>query len=348
MNKIQIMNYNNKTKGRVICLFFVFAALAGCKNENKVHKNNVEGSALGTTYHITYLGTQLDSVDNKVDSIVFAVNHGLSTYQKNSLVTCYNTNSNEIWSDPNEAKHFENDMQHMVEMVSLSKTISNETNGAFDPSAAQLFSLYDQAKKDGVLMDNEKVEECLSHQGMQKVQFDEQGYPYKLDSFVQLNFNAIAKGYLVDIIADYLDSNGVDNFMVEVGGEMRVKGHNADSKSWQVGINVPLIQANSDDFFKILELQNVSLATSGNYQNYYEVDGEIIGHTLDPRSGEPVISNLKSVSILHDYCAVADAYATACMVMGLEESTKIIKQNTSLSAYFIYEEKGELKGVYVE
>ena len=344
------MNFNNKWKGRAICLFFVSVIFAGCKTEDKVQQNNVEGNALGTTYHLTYIGEELDSLDHKVDSIVFAVNHGLSTYQKNSLISAFNNNSNEFRQDPNEAKHLMNDMQHFVEMVSLSKVISNETSGAFDPSAAQLFSLYDQAKKEGVLMDEDKVEECLSYQGMQNIQFDEQGYPYKLDSFplIQLNFNAIAKGYLVDIIADYLDSNGVDNFMVEVGGEMRVKGHNAENKSWQVGINVPLVGANPNDFFKILELQNVSLATSGNYQNYYEVDGKVIGHTLDPRNGEPVISNLKSVSVLHDYCAVADAYATACMVMGLKESTKIIEQNSSLSAFFIYEEKGELKGVYVE
>ncbi|PCJ65508.1 MAG: hypothetical protein COA58_08850 [Bacteroidetes bacterium] len=342
------MNFNNNWKGRVICLFFVLVVIAGCKTENGAHQNKVAGNALGTTYHITYLGNEIDSMLQKIDSIVYAVNHGLSTYQKNSLITCYNTNSNEIWDNPEEAKHFENDMQHLVEMVSLSKTIANETGGAFDPSAAQLFQLYDEAKREGVVMDEAQVYELLKHQGMQNVQFDEEGYPYKLDSLVQLNFNAIAKGYLVDIIADYLIEKGAVDFMVEVGGELRVKGSNAEGKSWQVGINVPLLQARPDDFFKILELENVSLATSGNYQNFYVVDGRLIGHTLDPRNGKPIISNLKSASVLHDYCAVADAYATACMVMGLEESTKIIEQNKSLSAYFIYEEEGELKGVFVE
>lgn len=343
------MNSNNKLKGRAICLFFVLVAIAACTQGDKESAaNKLAGNALGTTYHITYIGTEVDSLTSKVDSIVFAVNHGLSTYQKNSLISSFNSNSGEMWQDPKEVVHFENDMQHFVEMVSLSKTICNETAGAFDPTAAALFELYSVAKKEGVRMDSTAVQECLKHQGMQKIQFDEQGFPYKLDSFVTLNFNAIAKGYHVDLVADYLTSQGVANYMVEVGGEVRVKGKNPEGKSWQVGINVPLIEARNEDYFKILELENVSLATSGNYQNFYKVDGKLIGHTIDPRTGEPIVSKLKSATVLHDFCAVADAYATACMVLGLEESIKIIEQNKSLSAFFIYEEGEELKGVYVE
>jgi len=343
------MNVNNNKKGRAICLFFMLALLVSCTQSDKASTYfKTEGNAIGTTFHITYGTEQLDSLKEKIDSIVVAVNHGLSTYQENSLVSSFNANSGEIWKDLEEVKHFENDMQHFVEMVSLSKTISNETSAAFDPTAAALFDLYNQAKKEGVLMDKEQVQECLKHQGIQNIQFDDQGFPYKLDSFVTVNFNAIAKGYLVDIIADYLTANGVTNYMVEVGGEMRVKGKNAEGKSWQVGINVPLIEARNEDFFKILELENVSLATSGNYQNFYKVDGKLIGHTIDPRTGEPIVSNLKSATVLHDFCAVADAYATACMVLGLEESNKLIKGNSSLSAFFIYEDGEEMKGIYVE
>lgn len=334
-----------------VLTLFSMAAFVSCKHETKNSGYfKAEGNALGTTYHITYGKAPVDSLIQKIDSIVFAVNHGLSTYQKNSLISSFNSNSGEMWKDPKEVVHFENDMQHFVEMVSLSKTISNETAGAFDPTAAALFDLYSKAKKEGELMDSVLIQACIRNQGMQKIQFDDEGFPYKLDSFplLQLNFNAIAKGYLVDLIADYMTSKGVANYMVEVGGEMRVKGKNAEGKSWQVGINVPLIEAKNDDFFKILELENVSLATSGNYQNFYMVDGKLIGHTIDPRTGKPIVSKLKSATVLHDFCAVADAYATACMVLGLEESTKIIEQNKSLSAFFIYEEGEELKGVYVE
>ncbi len=129
---------------------------------------------------------------------------------------------------------------------------------------------------------------------------------------------------------------------------MRLKGKNAEGKLWQVGINVPLLEANPTDLFKVLELENIALATSGNYQNFYKVDDEVIGHTLDPRTGKPVLSDLKSVSIMHKNCAVADAYATACMVLGLEESKKLISADSSLAAYFIYDYGEELKGEFVE
>jgi FAD:protein FMN transferase len=328
------MKLNYKTKGRVICLFFVLAILESCSNDEKIVTNRTEGNAIGTTYHVSYLGNKIKNLSQKIDSITFAVNHGLSTYQVNSMVTAFNSNSDSIWKIPSEFAHFSDDMQHFIEMLSLSKTITQETLGAFDPSAAALFEVYNKAKKDGVFMKDSDVEECKMHQGMDKIQFNDKGNPFKLDSLVSVNFNAIAKGYLVDIIALYLETNGVTNFMVEVGGELRVKGKNEEGTFWKVGVNTPIINANPSDFFTVLELENVSLATSGNYQNFYEVNGDIIGHTLDP--------------VLHDYCAVADAYATACMVLGLDEATKLIKANKSLSAYFIYDDGTSLKGVYVE
>lgn len=330
-------------------LLFIITLLLvlGCaKKEISEHK--VGGNALGTTYHITYIGFEIDSLTAKIDSIVFAINHGLSTYQTNSLISAFNSNSNEIWNNPEDANHFMNDMQHFVEMVSLSQKITAKTNGAFDPSAAAIFEHYLQCKKEGVLMDSIKVANNLVHQGMDKIVFDPNGFPIKEDSLLTLNFNAIAKGYLVDVIAEYLDAKGVERYMVEVGGEVRVRGKNAENNSWKIGVNVPLLEANADDFFKVLEVENVSVATSGNYQNFYKVDGKLIGHTIDPRTGKPILSNLKSATLLHDDCAVADAYATACMVMGLDSAKQFVESDSSLSAYLIYEENDELKGIYVE
>jgi|TARA_B110000908_G_C10241759_1_gene446493 thiamine biosynthesis lipoprotein len=342
------MNYNNTSKGRAICLFFMLVGFVACKQETTIQQNKVSGNALGTTYHIVYLSTAIDSIRQKIDSMVFAVNHGLSTYQDNSLISAFNINSDGLWNDPNEAKHFVNDMRHFAEMVSLSKGISSKTAGAFDPSAKLLFDEYMRAKKAEEVMSTEAVAHAIAHKGMGKVLFDKQGVPYKLDSLVQLNFNAIAKGYLVDIIGNYLTAQGVNDYLVEVGGEMRLKGQNAEGVSWKVGINVPLLEAKSSDFFKVLELEDIALATSGNYQDFYSIEGKLVGHTLDPRDGKPVISTLKSASILHKKCAVADAYATAAMVLGLEESRKIVQQDSTLSAFFIYENGTELQGEFVE
>jgi thiamine biosynthesis lipoprotein len=332
----------------LITLLILFAFLASCDQTAKITEHKASGNALGTTYHITYIAKEIDSLESKIDSIVFAINHGLSTYQKNSLISAFNSNSNEIWNNPRDADHFMNDMQHFVEMVSLSKKITDKTNGAFDASGAAVFEYYLTCKNEGVLMDSANVSEMLKHQGMDKIIFDPNGFPIKEDSLLTLNFNAIAKGYLVDVIAEYLEAKGAERYMVEVGGEVKVKGKNSENKSWQIGVNVPLVEANPNDFFKVLEVENVSMATSGNYQNYYIVDGKLIGHTIDPRTGKPIISNLKSASVLHTDCAVADAYATTCMVMGLDSAKLFVEADSSLSAYFIYEENNELKGIYIE
>jgi thiamine biosynthesis lipoprotein len=333
-------------KAAFIGLIITLIIFSACKKQPQAYK--VSGNALGTTYHISYKGDKIDSLNEKVDSIVFAVNHGLSTYQKNSLITAFNTNDNSMWQNPEDAKHFMNDMQHFVEMVSLSKKITTRTEGAFDPSAALLFDIYNESKKQGVVMDSMEVMEAMSHQGMSKILFDPNGFPIKQDSLLQLNFNAIAKGYLVDIIAGYLASNGVNDYMVEVGGELVVSGRNFADEQWEVGISVPLIEADPGQLFETYHLDSGAMATSGNYRNFYEVDGEVIGHTLDPRSGKPAMNSLKSVSVFHLDCAVADAYATAFMVMGLEDSKKLIENDESLSAYFIYEIDSELKGEFVD
>jgi thiamine biosynthesis lipoprotein len=341
------MNYfNNISKGSFICLFFVLILFNACISDKPI-QHKLAGTALGTSYHITYLGEKIDRLESSVDSIVFVINHSLSTYQENSLISCFNNNTKSLWDDPEEAKHFETDMAHFKHMVELSKEISDKTAGAFDPSSGCLFDEYLNAKKMNEYMSQMTVKSCLEHQGMDKIGFDSMGYPFKIDSFVQLNFNAIAKGYLVDLIGNYFNQIHRKNYMIEVGGEVIVKGMNSSEKPWKLGINTPLIDANPLDFFEVIELENQALATSGNYQNFYVVDGNLIGHTLDPRSGKPIINELRSASVFHESCAVADAYATACMTLGLEESKKIVSIDSSLSAYFIYENDSTLEGVFV-
>ncbi len=341
------MNYfNNISKGSFICLFFVLILFNACISD-KPTQNKLSGTALGTSYHITYLGEKIDRLESSVDSIVFVVNHSLSTYQENSLISCFNNNTKSLWDDPEEAKHFETDMAHFKHMVELSKEIFDKTAGAFNPSSGCLFNEYLRAKKMNEYMSQVTVISCLEHQGMDKIGLDSMGYPFKIDSFVQLNFNAIAKGYLVDLIGNYFNQIHRKNYMIEVGGEVIVKGMNSSEKPWKLGINTPLIDANPLDFFEVIELENQALATSGNYQNFYVVDGKLIGHTLDPRSGKPIINELRSASIFHESCAVADAYATACMTLGLEESKKLVLSDSSLSAYFIYENDSTLEGVFV-
>ncbi|MBO6516869.1 MAG: FAD:protein FMN transferase [Bacteroidia bacterium] len=337
--------FERNIKGSLTCLFFVFFFLGCSGTKEEAGINKLEGNALGTTYHITYMGPVNEYLTAQIDSTLLGFNQALSTYHPTSLISKYNNNEAVVEDFESEAIG----LLHL--MIKKSMTISSLTDGAFDPGSAALFALYSEAKKKGVYMDSVEVAEVLRHSGIDKVSIEKHwtgNLPVKLDSFVQLNFNAIAKGYFVDLLAHLLDSVGSQHYMVEVGGEVRTKGKNPSGKPWRIGINRPQIGASANDFFEVLELTNQSMATSGNYQNYYEVDGKVIGHTLDPRSGKPVITNLKSATIMHEECAVADAFATACMVLGVEKSTKLIESNPELSGYLIYEEEGELKGIHIK
>jgi thiamine biosynthesis lipoprotein len=333
-------------KNSIIALLVVLSlSCSVSNNETKDHK--LAGNALGTTYHITYLGEEIPDLEVKIDSILVDFNRSLSTYQENSLISAFNNNTLAEWKAASNPITFKNDLEQFNKMVNLSKAIAKQTEGAFDPSAGRLFAYYNQCKKEKVWMDADTLSSLLETVGMDKITSDG-GVPKKLNPSLTLNFNAIAKGYLVDVIADFIAARGTENYLVEVGGEMRVQGMNAENELWKVGINIPKVGANPNHFFKVLDLENTAVATSGNYQNFYVVDSVLIGHTLNPSTGKAVTTNLKSATILHAECAVADAMATACMVMGLEEARKQIENNSNLSAYFIYEVNNELKGVFVD
>jgi thiamine biosynthesis lipoprotein len=332
-----------------IALLVLTLTLLGCTKEVEIKEYKLAGDALGTTYHITYIGNEIDSLTEKIDSLIFGINHALSTYQENSLISAFNSNSGAIWDDPTNMRYFFPDLHHFGIMIKLSQEVSSKTNGAFDPSAARLFQIYDEAKKNGVEMDSVEVRKALSVIGIEDLEIDGNGLAVKTDPALMLNFNAIAKGYLVDLVALYIKQAGCENYMVEIGGEVKVQGTNFSNEAWKLGVNYPVTGDQSNEIFKVLELKDQSIATSGNYQNYYYIGDELIGHTIDPRTGKPIINNLKSASVIHKHCAVADAYATAFMVLGMD-AVEIVEQDTSLSAYFIYEneEDGKLTGLFVE
>ncbi len=337
-----ILNTLNIKKGRLICLFFVLFFLGcGPKSKEVTQEYKLVGNALGTTYHITYLGNQIGDLQGLIDSVIGEFNYGVSTYDGNSFISHYNGNK------PLHVDDLQPGYQYFDKMISLSLPIVEATYGAFDPSAARLFGVYDAAKREKRFMDSAVVVEALSNKGLESVQFDSDGNMQN-PRLKQMNFNAIAKGYFVDLLAAILEDHDVVHYMVEVGGEVHCKGNNSSGTAWNIGINRPEPGAMPTDYFEVISLSDQSMATSGNYQNYYVVNDSVIGHTLDPRSGKPVISDLKSATIIHSECAIADAYATACMVLGLEESIKMIEADSSLSAFFIYEKDQKLIGKHVK
>ena len=326
-------------KGSLICLFFI--GLLSCNTTEQPQVHQLSGGALGTIYHITYLGDEQPDMLAQIDSLTPVFNYALSTYDPNSLITAYNTNQ------PIHKDSLGVGSDHFVTMIDLAREITIKTHGAFDASAGALFRVYDRAKKAGAPIDSTEVSPLLVRKGYPSLKYDSDGWLIK-DSTSEYNFNAIAKGYFVDLICELFEASGTLSYMVEVGGEVRTKGTNSKGEPWRIGINKPQIGASQTDYFQVLELTGQSMATSGNYQNYYVVDGNVVGHTMDPRTGFPIVSDLKSATVIHRSCAVADAYATACMVLGLDESSKLIESDSSLQAYFIFEENGDLKGVHVK
>ncbi|MGL4412061.1 MAG: FAD:protein FMN transferase [Bacteroidales bacterium] len=287
-----------------------------------------EGKIFGTLYHIVYE----HPIDLK-DSIEFELNrfdNSLSMFNPNSVISRVNNNDSSVILD-----------RWFVTLFKKSKEISRITEGAFDITVAPLVNLWGFGFKSRSDVTTDRVDSVLTFVGSNLIDISN-GLVSKSDKRVMLDASAIAKGYACDVIADYLREKGIDNFMVEIGGELVVSGVNSKGSSWRVGISKPQDDSLSvgGDLEEVLELTNVAMATSGNYRNFYIKDGKKFAHTIDPRNGYPIQHELLSATVIASDCMIADAYATAFMVMGLDKSLDIVERDPMLEAFFIYNDEG--------
>lgn len=291
-----------------------------------------EGSVFGTYYHITYSYPR--DIQRDIDAKLAQVDASLSPFNKRSIITAVNQNKN---------VRVDTMFRHVF---SLAQKVSADTWGAFDITVAPLVNAwgFGFAKKDSVTPS--KIRELLKTVGYSKVSLSEGGRVVKENPATQLDCSAIAKGYGCDAVAALLNSRGIDNYLVEIGGEIVAKGRNADGELWRIGINRPTDDSTGVDRQKIetvLPLTDCGMATSGNYRRFYYKDGKRYAHTIDPRTGYPVQHTLLSSTVVAADCATADAYATAFMVLGVDSAKIVLKRNPSLEAYFIYSDN---KGGY--
>ncbi len=290
-----------------------------------------EGSVFGTFYHITYQSGK--PLQDGIDNTLKEVDASLSPFNKESVITAINNNTS---TETNSM---------FVEVFTLAQEVSKETNGAFDITVAPLVNLWGFGFKNMDNVSQAKVDSLLPYVGYQKVALIN-GKIRKDCPETMLDCSAIAKGYGVDAVGKYLESEGISNYMVEIGGEVRVRGFNPRGELWHVGINTPNDDpANiSNDIEQVLQITQLAMATSGNYRNYYEKDGKKYAHTIDPHTGYPVQHSILSSTVLATDCATADAYATAFMVLGMDEAKKVLARHPELMAFFIYSDKnGEMK-----
>ncbi len=282
-----------------------------------------EGSVFGTFYHIAYQSGQ--NLQTGVEATLQEVDKSLSPFNKESVITAINNNTS---MDTNTM---------FTDVFQLAQEVSVATDGAFDITVAPLVNLWGFGFKNMDNVSEEKVDSLLQYVGYEKVKLVE-GKIVKECPETMLDCSAIAKGYGVDAVGLYLESQGVKNYMVEIGGEVRVRGTNPKGELWHVGINKPNDDPTNmnNEIEQVLQLTQMAMATSGNYRNFYEKDGKKYAHTIDPRTGHPVQHSILSSTVLAKDCATADAYATAFMVLGLEEAKKVLAQHPELMAFFIY------------
>ena len=289
-----------------------------------------EGSVFGTFYHLTYQSAT--SLQEGIDHALKEVDASLSPFNKESVITAINNNTS---TDTNPM---------FVEVFTLAQEVSKETNGAFDITVAPLVNLWGFGFKNEQMPTKEQVDSLRQLVGMQHVSLNGKTIVMQKPGMM-LDFSAIAKGYGVDVVARLLESHDIKNFMVEIGGEITTRGINPERVPWKIGVNKPC----EDDLNESHELQTIlnvtdkSMATSGNYRNFYIKGGKKYAHTIDPKTGRPVQHTLLSATVLADHCAKADAYATSFMVLGMDGAKEILKRHKELMAYLIFtDRKGNL------
>ena len=318
-------------RGWLACVLFVsvFAGIAvwrQCGTPAGMAYRHNEGVVFNTLYHIVYQSEE--DYQSQIEEELRRFDASLSPFNPTSIISRFNQNDTSVVAD-----------MWFSRVFNRSKEIWHDTEGAFDPTVSPLINAWGFGFKNGVPMTPEIVDSLWHLVGMERVELLG-GRLYKDDPRMTLNFSAIAKGYAVDVVASFLRGKGVENYLVEIGGEVVARGKNERGEIWRVGIDTPdegnVAGGESD---AVVMLDDAALATSGNYRNFRIVDGRRVAHTINPATGYPVQHSLLSATVLASDCMTADAYATAFMVLGTEESKKIVLDNPHIEACFIYQNK---------
>ncbi len=338
-----------KKKHKTLVWFVIISVMfIGCtSNESKsIAGHQLQGNSQGTTYTIIIAEENLNVSKLQIDQLLAEFDTILSTYIPTSKISQLNASAGKFCFY--DAQHF------FKNCYEQSAAVYKESQGAFDPSVFPLVYGWGFFKKMDTPLTQTEVDSILNFVSFEQnklhsVNFKGDSVCFtKKDARFMLDFNAIAQGYSIDVLHDFLVANGHHNFYIELGGELRVKGKNREGEDWRIGIDTPkeLNNGNSERSISgILSVSNKSVATSGNYRNFYEKDGKKFAHTLNPKTGYPVQHNVLSATVITEGCGIADAFATVFMVVGLEKAKEIIKNSSyDLDVVIIYENaKGELE-----
>ena len=314
---------NMKQKTSYITLLLLFFVLSCTQKKEHTYIQN-SGEIFHTLYRIKY--TYDRSLEKEILAELERFELSLNPFRDNSIITNINNNV-PVKPDSMFMKVFNKSME-----------VSQMSGGKFDITASPLINAWGFGFKNMDSVTPEIIDSLKEFVGYNKIRIDSEGNVTKTDSRVQLNTSAISKGYSCDLVAQLLDNYGVENYMVYIGGEMVVKGVNDKGDCWHIGIDKPIDDTTGlhEEVQVILSLCNKSLATSGNYRNYYMKDGKKYAHTIDPKTGYPSEQDILGATVIANDCMTADAYATAFMASGVEKSKEIARKIPGLYYYFIY------------
>ena len=310
------------------CSFLVVAILfISC--DKKADFYTIQGEAQGSTYSIKYIASEEKVTKNQIDSLLTAFDLSLSTYRPDSKISKINSGDSTVIVD-----------DFFTETFQLSNQIYKETNGLFDPTIGVLVNAYGFGpNKKQENLSQKQIDSLLQFVGFDKISLNSNKTISKKHNQTFIDFNAIAQGYSVDVVVNYLKSKGIENAIVEIGGELFALGKNTiENKNWVVGIDDPLQKPEERTLIAKVNLENLGMATSGNYRKVMidEKTGKKFVHIINPKTGLAQKNNVLSVTVLSKSSAISDGYATAFMLMSLEESKLFLQNHKNLYVMLLY------------
>ena len=335
------MDYKKKSLGYlimgVLVIIFAFIFYSPFKKQKEYIHN--EGKAQGTYYSATYLQPDGKDLQPEIEKLFKEFDLSLSTYNPNSIISKINKNNDSVVTDV----YFET-------MFEAAQKVSEHTNGAFDITVAPLVNAWGFGFGNHERSKAPDVEKLLPLVGYQKVKLVNHKL-IKENPDIMIDASAIAQGYSADLIAQLFEKNNCENYMIDIGGEIVCKGVNPKGELWHIGIDKPVEDPENanGELQTIINVSNVGLTTSGNYRQFYYKDGKKLAHTINPKTGLPVEHNLLSATVVASNCTLADAYATAFMVLGVDSALKVCKTIEGMDCYLIYTDKdGQYQVTYTE
>ncbi|CAH8283838.1 thiamine biosynthesis lipoprotein [Mariniflexile fucanivorans] len=301
-------------------LLLVFMAFS-CKEETV--NTRLSGPVFGTSYSIIY-NSEIN-YQTQIDSLFYVINNSMSTYQADSDISKLNRNEDGLVD------------AHFIKVFETSKDIYNLTEGVFDPTIGAVVNAWDFGPEEKIVnLDSLKIDSLMLSVGLNKVKRIDNKIIKPKATFI--DFNAIAKGYGVDVIGEFLESKNIKNYLVEIGGEIRARGKNTEKQSpWKIGIEMPHFDG-EQSILEAIEVHDEAMATSGTYRKFkVDTNGNRYAHIIDTKTGYPSKTNLLSISVIAKDCMTADAYATAFKAMGIEKVKAFLKKHPELKVFFVFE-----------